>query len=136
MKKFIFFVFLSFCLISCKTKERIVETVRTDTCYVDRWQRDSIYIETLKHDSVLIREKGDSVLIERWHTQYVDRWRDRIVHDSIYIAHTDTLRQTVTVPATLSHWQRFRMSLGNIALLVLLIFAGVSGAKIFKLLRK
>lgn len=69
---------------SCTTERVVtVEKVRTDTLRENHTQRDSIYI----HDSTLVKEKGDTVWVERWHTQYRDRWH----HDSVYIAKTDSV---------------------------------------------
>ena len=55
----------------------------TDTLVQRVVERDSIHV----HDSIRVSEKGDTVTIERWHTQY----RDRLHHDSIYIAKHDTI---------------------------------------------
>jgi hypothetical protein len=73
----------------CKTKERImmVETTRTDTTYITRHQRDSIYI--MQHDSIVMQTKGDTVTIDRWHLR--DRWRDRVMVDTFYQSKTDTV---------------------------------------------
>ena len=101
-------------LSSCKTKERIVtiETVRTDTTYITRHERDSIHV----HDSIHVRERGDTVLIDRWHTQWRDRWR----YDTIYIARHDTVPRPYPViqevPAQLSWWQQTRLHLANVLL--------------------
>jgi hypothetical protein len=99
----------------CKTEERVVtiETVRRDTTYIIRHERDSIYM----HDSIHVREKGDTVTIERWHT----RWRDRWQYDTIYISKTDSVPRPypveVEVPAELTTWQRLRIGLGDAMLL-------------------
>ena len=50
---------------------------------------DSVYV----HDSVFIREAGDTVFFDRWHTC----WRDRIVHDTVRSHSTDTVVLTETV---------------------------------------
>ena len=50
---------------------------------------DSVFI----HDSIFIREGGDTVVLERWHTYY----RDRIVHDTVFEHTTDTIVKTETV---------------------------------------
>lgn len=132
-------VLLVMLLCSCKTKDvgQNSQLARTDTCFVDRWHRDSIYIETLKHDSICIRENGDTIYVERWHTRFQDRWRDRVIHDSIYISHTDTLTNTFTVTEykdkPLSWWQRLRMNVGGVAVW-LLIGAAVFG--IWKIVHK
>ena len=76
-------VILMLCFASCKTRTIVVETVRTDTTYIAKHMRDSIYV----HDSTYIHDKGDTVLIEKWHT----KWRDRAVHDTTYIAKTDSV---------------------------------------------
>lgn len=55
----------------------------TDTLIHTQHQRDSIYV----HDSTYVRDNGDTVLIERWHT----RWRDRWQHDTLYISKTDSV---------------------------------------------
>ena len=62
----------------CKHVEYVaVPQVKVDTLYVHQTERDSIYL----HDSTFVRVGGDTVVMEKWHTQYRDRWR------------TDTLRQ-------------------------------------------
>ena len=106
-----------------RTIER--ESVRTDTVVVNNTQRDSIFVETLRHDSIFVQVKGDTVIFTHWRTEYRDRWRDRLIHDSIYIAHTDTLRTetTVEVPQRLSIWQRTRMAIGTLALLLISLVA-------------
>lgn len=84
---------LWFC--GCKTREVVVVEHHTDTCYVDRWQRDSVYVEKEKHDSVFIHQKGDTVWVEKYRTEYRDRWREKLVHDSVYIARCDTVVKEV-----------------------------------------
>lgn len=45
------------------------------------------------HDSVFIREGGDTIVRERWRTC----WRERVVHDTVWRHLTDTIRETATV---------------------------------------
>lgn len=135
MKKMITLLMLvAVVLTGCKTKERVVEHHKHDTLTVDRWQRDSIFIETMKHDSVTIKEKGDTVLIEKWHTQWKDRWRDREVHDSIYISKTDTVTVVQSAESQpLTKWQKFRIKLANVLLWVVGI--GIAWG-IFRIVKK
>lgn len=77
-----------------------VETVRTETNYRDRLLRDSIYV----HDSISMREKGDTIWMERWHT----RWRDRIQRDTIYENKTDSIAIPYPVEKKLSKWNQFK----------------------------
>ncbi|MDE5575484.1 MAG: hypothetical protein K2I87_07215 [Bacteroidales bacterium] len=77
-------------------------------------QIDSVFI--YKTDSVVIREKGDTLFIYQCRTEYRDRWRDRtdtvVVRDSIA---TDT---PVVVYKTMTGWQNFQVWLGRIVLAI------------------
>lgn len=108
-------------LASCKQTEYItVEKVRTDTTYITKWQKDSVWL----HDSTYVKEKGDTVLIEKWHTQ----WRDRLRVDTIIKATHDTIPQpypvTEYIEKELSWWQRLRIILGNFVILAIIAIAG------------
>lgn len=132
MKNAIFILLIAALVSACKSYKTIEQnSVTTDTVVANHTRHDSVYIESVKHDSIYVREKGDTVLIERWHTQYRDRWRDRLVYDSIYIAHRDTVVQTkiVEVEAALSWWQKTRLHIANILLYVLGITAIIYGVK-------
>ena len=118
-------------LASCKQVEYVtVEKVRTDTTYITKWQKDSVWL----HDSIHIRERGDTVMIERWHTQ----WRDRLRVDTIYQATHDTIPQPYPIETIkmvekeLSWWQRLRLWIGNIGLLAILGAVGWFGVRLWK----
>ena len=103
---------------SCTTTKYVpLPEYHTDTLRITKYKRDSIYV----HDSTLIREKGDTVMIERWHTQWRDRWQ----HDTIYVAHNDTIVRSIEVPkyqdAPLTWWQQTRIHVGGIVIWLLLI---------------
>ena len=106
-------------LTSCTTTERVVtvEKVKTDTTYITKHQRDSVWL----HDSIRVSEKGDTIRIEKWHTKYIERE----VHDTLYRAKHDTIPQPYPVekivPAELSWWQQARIHLANILLYGLVI---------------
>ena len=111
MKNLVFLLVTILGLSSCKTTEVVtVEKVKTDTTYITKVQRDSIW----QHDSVFVKEKGDSVLIERWHTKYIEKE----VHDTTYVAKRDSV--PVPYPVTkyvekqLSWWQKTLMYAGGI----------------------
>lgn len=134
MKNTIFILLIAALVSACKSYKTIEQnSVTTDTVVANRTRHDSVYIESVKHDSIYVREKGDSVLIERWHTLYRDRWRDRLVYDSIYIAHRDTVVQTkiAQVEASLSWWQKTRLHIANILLYVLGITAIIYGVRLW-----
>ena len=113
-------------LTGCTTTRYVpVETVRTDTLKVTKYERDSIYI----HDSTIVREKGDTMLIEKWHT----RWRDRWMHDTVYQSRVDSVPKPYPVekhvPAELTWWQQTRLHLANILLYALLAFGVIKLGK-------
>ena len=112
-------------LSGCTTTQYVpVIEHRTDTLIHTVHHRDSIHIT----DSTVIREKGDTVFVDRWHT----RWHDRTLHDTIYQARHDTIPQpypvTKEVPAPLTWWQQARIYLGDavlVAIVLLLVFVMV-----------
>ena len=115
------FLMLLAWLTSCTTTKVVeVERVKTDTTYITKWQRDSVWL----HDSIRVTERGDTVRIEKWHTKYVEKQ----VHDTTYVATHDTIPQPYEVvrevPAELSWWQRLRLWLGNAVLLAVIGFVG------------
>ena len=108
---------LSFC--GCtKTEYVTVEKIRTDTTYITKHQRDSIWL----HDSVMVSEKGDTIRIEKWHTKYVSKE----VHDTLYLATHDTIPQpypvTQYVEKPLSKIERALIIIGCLAIMALLVF--------------
>jgi hypothetical protein len=113
-------VIAALCNICTTTKYVEVERTKTDTCYVTQHQRDSIYIEKYRHDSVFIQQRGDTVFVNKWLTVYQDQWRDRVVHDSIYLSKTDTLNlvKVEVREKPLTPWQRTRMACGTASLVI------------------
>jgi len=99
------------------------ERVIADTVTLTHWKHDSIYIETLRTDSIVVRQDGDTIILNHWRTEWRDRWRERVVHDSIYIHHTDTLFKETVVekPGKMTAWQRARMAAGTVAMAVLVV---------------
>ena len=91
---------------ACRSVRYIpVERVRHDSVVTILHHRDSIY----QHDSVYIKEKEDTLLIERWHT----RWRDRVSHDTLYMSKTDTIRIPVPVERKLTKAERTYITIGK-----------------------
>jgi hypothetical protein len=107
-------------LVGCKTKERVVtvEKVRTDTTYITKHQRDSVWL----HDSIHVTEKGDTIRIEKWHTKYIEK----ATHDTLYQHKTDSVPVPYPVEKLvereLTWWQQTRMHLGE----ALLAIAGIA----------
>ena len=125
------FLMLLAWITSCTTTKYVeVERIRTDTTYITKWQKDSVWL----HDSIHIKERGDTVMIERWHTKYVEKQ----VHDTTYVATHDTIPQPYPIETIkmvekeLSWWQKLRLWIGNIGLLAILGFAGWFGVRLWK----
>lgn len=101
---------------------------KTDTLIQIKVQHDSIHV----HDSTSVIQNGDTVLIERWHTQLVKKE----VHDTTYISKTDTVPKPYPVPEyvekQLTWWQRTRMYAGDVMLVLL---TGLLGFGVFKVIR-
>lgn len=119
-------------LSSCSTTKVVeVEKVKTDTTYITKWQRDSVWL----HDSIMVTEKGDTIRIEKWHTKYIEKQ----VHDTTYVATHDTIPQPYEVvkevPAELTWWQRVRLWLGNAVLVALLGVVGYYGWRMWRVFK-
>ena len=123
MKRFTLFFLVTVvlcCISSCTTTKYVpVVEYHTDTLIQKMTQRDSIYL----HDSTIVREKGDTVLIERWHTKY----RDREVHDTVYQSRVDSIPQpypvTEYVERKMSAIDKFLIATGILSIIFVLIFA-------------
>lgn len=108
------FMCMLFVIYSCRTVKYVpVETVKVDTTYINKLQRDSIYML----DSVYVKEKGDTVLIEKYKYLY----RDKLVRDTLYMAKTDSIQVPYSVEKELTRWQQFRMDFGGWAMCIVVI---------------
>ena len=80
-------------------------TVEHDSIYIATHTRDSVYLR----DSIYIREKGDTVYLERWRTQYVERLRI----DTLSVLQSDTIREPYPVEKPLTWAQRTWINVGK-----------------------
>ena len=100
-----------------------VETVKTEKEYVDRWNRDSVYIR----DSVFVLVKGDTVFKDRYRIVYKDKYS----RDTAYISKVDTIQ--VAYPVEVIK-EKYRVPKSLWWLVILL--AGLSVPSVLKILRK
>lgn len=123
------FCLLSVCLmiVSCRSVKYVpVETVRTDSLYVNKVERDSIRLQ----DSIFVFVKGDTVRIEKYKYLY----RDRVVVDTVYKAQCDTIRVPYPVEKPLTRWQKWKLDLGGFAMAAIAIAVlVVVGRVVYKL---
>ena len=100
-------------LAGCKSVQYVpMETVRTDSIYVDRYQRDSIY----QRDSVFVNRwiAGDTIYQDKVVWKYV--YRDKVKYDTVAILRSDTLRVPYPVESRLSTWEKLRLKVGGWAI--------------------
>ena len=83
--------------------EHIVYVFKTDTML----KTDSVFC----HDSVYVHSKGDTLLIEKWHTKYRDRIEYRVKTDSFI--KVDSIAVPYPVEKKLSKWQQIKIDLGG-----------------------
>lgn len=121
---FVIAALLGWLLTGCTTTRYVpVVEHKTDTLLWHSNTHDSIYV----HDSIHVREKGDTVLIDRWHT----RWRDRWQYDTIYISKADSVPQPYPVEVVkeverpLTWWQQALMGVGGFVIFWVIIFVAV-----------
>ena len=116
MKKTIIFCAIALLCCACGTTKYIpIESVKTE--YRNIATTDSIYLR----DSIFVKEKGDTLIVEKYRYLY----KDRILRDSIF--KTDTIRVPYPVEVVkeikkpLTGWQNFQVWCGRIALALALL---------------
>lgn len=124
MKKLLLVILLGILLNAC-TATRYVEVPvdRVKIEYRDRMSIDTLY----KNDSIIIREKDDTVFLEKY--KYIYRIKER--KDTINVTDTITVVKTVEVTKEvnkLHDWQVSLMILGGAAI----IFGGYKLIKFIK----
>lgn len=87
-----------------------VETIKTDSVRVVDVQRDSIYVQ----DSVIVREKADTIFVTRWRTEY----REALRVDTVQIVRTDSIQNIVEVERDFTPWESMCFSLGRVMLTI------------------
>lgn len=118
MKRICYIAFLMLILLSsCRTITKVVEVPVVKTEYIVKEKTDSILI----HDSIDRVIKNDSVIIDRWHTQY------KYIYCVDTVIKTDTITQTVNVTETVVEYrvskvQKFFIWIGVITLILIILY--------------
>lgn len=105
-----------------------VESVKLDSVYFNKYERDSIYIK----DSVFVYSSADTVFLNRWHNVY----RDRIVCDTLYKSVCDTTTVVRTVQREFTPWESLSMSVGRAAIAILAFIVFYNLYILFRKLKK
>lgn len=117
----------------CKSIQYVpVETIRTEIIHkTDTFiQKDSCVVK----DSVFIHAKGDTVWYEKWHTKYIDRWKEVVRTDTLI--KNDSIQVPYPVEKKLSRWQQVKMDVGGIAIGGCLVFFILIIIKLFLFLKR
>lgn len=125
--KYILSTLLLLAVWSCRTTEYVpVEVVRSDTTYINKVKRDSIY----QLDSIYILDRGDTVLITK--TKYL--YKDKLVRDTVYRSKVDSIQVPYPVEQQLTRWEQFRLDVGGWTIVtVIIIILIVVCKQIYKL---
>lgn len=102
---------------SCRSRQQEVFPEYIRTQYAGGYLRDSIFV----HDSVLVREKADTVFIVRTHTLYRDRQRT----DTLWLHDTIVNTQEVVVARNTDKGSPWSAVAFLLLLLVLLWKSGI-----------
>lgn len=122
MRKFLFLLFMTLLLGSCKVKEKIVEVpipqIKTEIKYIDKVKYDSIYLK----DSVYIVQKGNTI----YNNKVAYRYKYKYLKDTVIVNKTDTITrlQKVTeikVQNQLNVVQKVLIYIGLFSILLFLI---------------
>ena len=116
------------CLTGCRTQYVPVESVRTETQYIDRLQRDSIFVK----DSVFIKEKNDTIYLTKWRVEY----REVLRVDTFNIVKVDSINTIVEVEMKLTRWQQTKMNIGTGVVYAVPILIAVGLFLLYRKLKK
>ena len=101
-------------LYSCSKMQYVpVQNIQTDSIYVYKHIRDSIY----HRDSIYVMQRNDTVYVNKYKYLFVDK----AVHDTLYVERIDTIRVPYPVEKKLSIWQRFKMNIAGIGITAIII---------------
>lgn len=98
-------MFIIFMLASCHTQYIPVESVRYDSIYFAKLQKDSIYIQ----DSIYIKEKGDTVFIDKF--KYIYKYIN--LQDTCYIEKKDSILIPYPIERKLTWWEQKKLDFGS-----------------------
>lgn len=105
---------LCFMLCSCTTQYVPVETVRHDSVFFAKIQKDSIFVR----DSVHIKEKGDTVFVDKY--KYV--YRNIVRVDTFLVVRTDSIQVPIPVEKKRTCWEQTKIDIaGTVVCLVSLV---------------
>lgn len=116
---FLMFVVMMAIILLSSCSPKVIYVPEYHTEYITKTDSvvkiDSVHVK----DSVIIKQAGDTIEIDRWHTEYKDRWRERVVIDSII--KVDSVSVPYHVEKKLSKWQQAKVDWGGWAMLIVVV---------------
>lgn len=108
MKAFLYslIVFIIFMTCACRTEYIPIETVRTDSIFLAKLQKDSIYIK----DSVFVRQGNDTV----WKEKYKQIYKYVLQRDTVFISRIDSVQVPVPIEKKIGFWEQKKQEAGLI----------------------
>lgn len=124
------FVLAVLSLAACKQVQYVpVERVRTDSVWLTQVRLDSV----VRYDSVYVRDRGNTLYVERWKYLY----RDRVRTDTMVSVRTDTVGVPYPVERKLTRWERVKMEAGGYAIVIgFCVVLAVVGWMVYRIRRK
>lgn len=111
---YILTILLASAICSCRSVEYVPrETIKHDTTYINKLIKDSIYLK----DSVYIHSKNDTVFVEKYKYQYIDK----VVRDTSCFVKSDTISVPYPVEKRLTRWQQLKLDIGGISIGIIII---------------
>lgn len=90
MTRGLVYIILLLLVVGCKQTEYVpVVSTQTDSVYITKIEKDSVLVR----DSVFVKDKGDTVFVERWKTVY----KSKVLTDTFYIEKRDSIPYPVEV---------------------------------------
>ncbi len=105
-----FLLALLMCVImgSCRSIKYVpIETVKHDSIYINKVEKDSVLVK----DSIYIKEKNDTILIEKWKTRYVSKY----ITDTLFVTKVDSVQVPYPVEKPLTKWEQRYMTIGKVS---------------------
>ena len=98
-------VFILYRLASCRTEYIPVESVRHDSVFFAKTQKDSTFVK----DSVFIRHKGDTVFKDKFLVVY----KKVLLRDTMLTVRKDSIPVPYPVERKLSRWEQVKVNFGG-----------------------
>lgn len=120
MKKIIILILISILTISCRTHKISTNNIERDTIttYNTKLIHDSVYV--YKSDSIIVKQKGDTLFIDRYHNIFSDKIKIRV--DTFYkdkIKYINKSEKSIEyIEKKLKWWQKFLIWSGIISILI------------------